>query len=367
MCFHALLPNIIFAGSWSDLPCTKVVAGDTIVVMIPLHCSFITRKDMDTVLGCLITDSIGPGDYTEKFLKNAKDVFQYDTAVALRSPANALQSALKHIRIQKGGRVALSPLAPVFHKQVVEDLGFEEIYYDHNPQTMEIIIGEEVKRSSALVLYEPFGIIPDKILIQGLEIPIIEDMSQGLGAVRGDTRSGSIGNLCLYAMEQGSLVTTGGGALLFSGRRDASIIRSIAESLPREISLTDYNAALGLAKLKDFPDSLARRKELEFTFRGELARTRHKGVFQLEDGETGRAGFPVVLESGMRDVIVHAKKQGVETAPAFESSIISLEDFPRKSYPGSSMLAMRCLLFPLHEKISAKDLRIILKTLATLP
>jgi dTDP-4-amino-4,6-dideoxygalactose transaminase len=249
----------------------------------------------------------------------------------------------------------------------VEDLGFEDAYYDHDPHTMEIILEDEAKRCSALVLFEPFGILPDKNQMQSLGMAIIEDISQGLGAVRGETRPGATGNLCFYAMEQGSLITTGGGALLFAARRDSSIIRSIAETLPRELSLTDYNGALGLAKLKDYSDSLARRKELEFVFRGELARTRHSSISQPEDGETSCMGFPVILESGMRDAIIHAKKQGVETAPAFESSIIALDDFPRASCPGASTLAMRCLLFPLHEKIGAKDLRIISKTLATLP
>ncbi|HWP69198.1 MAG TPA: DegT/DnrJ/EryC1/StrS aminotransferase family protein, partial [Rectinemataceae bacterium] len=69
----------------------------------------------------------------------------------------------------------------------------------------------------------------------------------------------------------------------------------------------------------------------------------------------------------MKDVIIHAKKNGVEAAPAFEQSIISREGFPENECLGARSLAMRCILFPLHEKIGSKDAHTIAKVLATLP
>ena len=180
--------------------------------------------------------------------------------------------------------------------------------------------------------------------------------------------AGSIGNFSIYGLEQGSLVTAGGGALLFaSSRRDSTILKNAAETLPREIVLTDYNAALGLAQLRDLPNTLLRRKELEAAFQMELARTRHRTFRQEDEGEGGRYAFPVVLESGMKDVIIHAKKNGVEAAPAFEQSILAGEGFPENECPGARSLALRCILFPLHEKIGPKDAHTIQKVLATLP
>jgi dTDP-4-amino-4,6-dideoxygalactose transaminase len=137
--------------------------------------------------------------------------------------------------------------------------------------------------------------------------------------------------------------------------------------LPKELALTDYNAALGIAQLRDLPSSLAKRRELEEKFQMELSRTKHRTFKQEGAGGSGCFAFPVVLESGMKDVIIHAKRNGIEAAPAFEQSIISGEGFPEGECPGARSLAMRCVLFPLHEKMSAKDATIMAKVLATLP
>lgn len=324
---------------------------------------------MDTVLSCLVTDSVGPGDYTEKFLKNAKEVFSYEGAVALRSPYLALAIALRKFSLPAGTKVGISPLAPLYHLMVIEELGFQPVFIDHDPLTcLPDLNAVAEKGCSALVLFEAFGMLAKKSDAESLGISIIEDMSQSLGATRGETKAGSIGNFAIYGLEQGSAVTAGGGALLFStSRRDSQVIKNVGETIPKEMVLTDYNAALGLAQLRDLPNTLSKRKELEAAFQMELARTRHRTFKQEDEGEGGHYAFPIVLESGMKDVIIHAKKNGVEAAPAFEQSIISREGFPENECPGARSLAMRCILFPLHEKIGLKDAHTIAKVLATLP
>ncbi|MCX7025902.1 MAG: DegT/DnrJ/EryC1/StrS family aminotransferase [Spirochaetes bacterium] len=323
---------------------------------------------MDTVLGCLVTDSVGPGEYTRRFTKAAREALKFEAAAAMRSPYLALVAALRRLGLKAGSSVAISPLAPLYHKLALEDSGFQIQYYDHDPDTCEadlIEIGS--KGCSAIILYEPFGLLPDKGLILSLGLLLIEDISQALGASRDGAAAGTFGNLALYGLEQGALVTAGGGALLLAAsRREASIVRELSETMPREFALTDYNAALGLAQLKDLPESIERRGGLEASFRTELAKTRHRALVQKGEGQDGLFVFPVLLESGMRDVVIHAKKNGIEAAPAFEQSIVSMEDFP-SICPGAHALALRCIIFPLHEKIGVQDARLIEKVLATLP
>ena len=324
---------------------------------------------MDTVLGCLVTDSIGPGEYTEKFIRNAREVFGYEAAVAMRSPYLALAAALRKFGLPAGAKIALSPLAPFYQLSVVEELGFTPCFMDHDPVSgLPDLQAARIKACSAIILFEAFGMLPEKSAVADAGLPVIEDMTQALGAFRGDTKAGSLGNFAIYGLEQGSPVTSGGGALLFaSARRDAPVIRGMADTLSKEVALTDFNAALGLAQLRDLHNTLARRKELEESFQQELARTKHRTFKQDNDGQGGLYAFPVVLESGMKDVIIHAKRNGVEAAPAFEESIISGDDFPADECPGARALSMRCILFPLHEKISVKDAGILAKVLATLP
>jgi len=323
---------------------------------------------MNTVLGCLVTDSVGPGEYAVKFSKAARETLRVEAVAAMRSPYLALCIGLRRLGLKAGSLVAISPLAPLYHKLATEDAGFEPAYYDYDSETCEFdFSGMTGKNLAAMVLYEPFGLLPEKSAILSMGLPIIEDMSQSLGASRDGVWAGSIGNLALYGLEQGAIVTAGGGALLAaSSRRDAPIVKELSETMPREIALTDYNAALGLAQLKDLPDALERRGSLDSSFKRELAKTRHRAILQKGEGQGGLSVFPVLIESGMRDVVVYARKNGIEAAPAFEQSLVSMEDFPQIC-PGAHALALRCAIFPLHEKIGTKDARLIEKVLATLP
>lgn len=324
---------------------------------------------MDTVLSCLVTDSVGPGEYTEKFVKNARDVFGFDSAVAVRSPYIALSLALERLGLPKEAAVGLSPLAPAYQAGLVSNMGYRPVFIDHDADTaLPKIDMIKAQDCVAYILFEPFGMLPDKSLLDELGIPVIEDASQSLDAQRDGFKAGTFGNFAVYGLEQGSPVTSGGGALLFTAnKRDSIVLKNSAEDLSGELILTDYNAALGLAQLRSLDRSKERRRELEAKFRMELARTRHHGFNQAGEGTGGLWSFPVVLESGMRDAILHAKKNGIEAAPAFEGSSVMYQGFSESLCPGARSLAMRCLLFPLHEKISLKDAGTIAKVLATLP
>lgn len=324
---------------------------------------------MDTVLGCMATDSIASGEYTQKLAKNAKDLFQYETAAALRSPYIALCIALKSLGFNRGAKVAISALAPLYHKTAVEDCGLEPSWYDHHPDTcVPLLGGDALAGCSAVILFDALGILPDVEEMGACSLPVIEDMTQALGASKSGKRAGSFGSVSLYGMEQGSIVTAGGGALLFSATKKASqAVRTIAESQPEEMNMTDYNAALGLARLKDFQSAYGKRSELENAFQAEIARTNHTTLRQEGEGSGGCYSFPVLVDSGMRDVILHARKNGVEAAPAFEKSLVSMENFPREKAPNAYSLSLRCVSFPLHQRISSADAALVRKVIATLP
>lgn len=326
---------------------------------------------MDSVLNCLVSDAIGPGEVAEKFAKAARETMGYEYAIALRSPCTAVEYALDCLGLKPGSRVAISALAPVFHRIAVEGRGFETVYYDHDVETCmpDFAAFESMNpRPSALVLFDVFGLLPSIEAIKTLGIPVIEDMSQALGAAREGCGAGSLGTLSVYGLEQGGVITSGGGALLFATlRRDAQVLKNIEERIPRELLMTDLNAALGVAQLRELESTLETRRSQEERFRQALSRTRHGTFAQQGEGRTGTYVFPVSIESGMRDARVYAKRNGVETEPSFEGSVVNMQDFPGGECPGAKALALRCLSFPVHQRIGGAQATAIGRVLATLP
>jgi perosamine synthetase len=338
---------------------------------IPVFRSYIRRKDMDTVLNCLVTDSVGPGEYLERFQKSSREAMGFDYGFALRGPGIALGIALDALGLQPGDSVALPALSPRYYLGELAARGLVPAFVDSLPDTAEPDLNSIAAlepRPKAFILYEALGILSDPEAVAALDLPVIEDMSTALGAYRGEVRAGSMGKIAILGLEHDSIVTSGGGALVLAfGRREGTVLRNLAESIVPELRMTDYNAALGLAQLRDMEASITRRRELATLFAQSVARTRHSLVTQGGEGEPGYWALPVSVVSGAKDVQAYAKKKEVDSELAFESSILGRGGLPEGACPNARSISMRCLLFPLHQRIGAQTAQKISKVLATLP
>lgn len=342
---------------------------------IPVFKSYIKRKDMDTVLSCLMTDSIGPGPFLERFQKAAREYFGYEFGFFVRSPIEALGLGLEALGIGRGDRVLISALAPRWYASVLESRGVGLSYADVSqetgnpgPQDFAAAREREGEGVKAVLLAGGGGILPEPGAYEELGLPLLEDATRCLGASRDGKAWSSSATLGLLSLEGGSLLTSGGGALLFAaGRREATVLRNLAEGLLAEARMTDYNASLGLAQLKELERGLEKRRELRTLFLQALAGKKHRPFVQGGEAEPGSWSFPVVMESSIKDAIAYARKKEVETELAFADSCVAAGLVPEGLCPNAKSLSLRTLLFPLHQRIGNAGAQKISRVLATLP
>ena len=330
---------------------------------------------MDSVLNCLVTDSVGPGEYLERFQKSSRELLGYDFGFAVRSPCLAIGLALDVLGIQRGDAVAIPALAPSYYARVLSEKGLVPVYVDCGAdsvaptiEALEAAVSASVAKPKALLLFEALGVLPDPEAFSATGLPVIEDLSQSLGAYRGETKAGGIGQLAILGLESGGLVTAGGGALLFArNRREGTVLRNLHESVEPELRMTDYNAALGFAQLKELESNIGKRRELYGLLAQSLARTKHRLLSQEGEGEPGFWAFPVAFDSGMKDAKAYAKKKDIETVTAFEDSLVGKGFVPEGTCPNARSLLLRSLLFPVHQRVGAAGSQKIARVLATLP
>jgi dTDP-4-amino-4,6-dideoxygalactose transaminase len=326
---------------------------------------------MDTVLNCLVTDSVGPGEYLERFQRSASEAFGFDYGFAVRSPLIALGLALDTLGLTEGDAVAVPALAPSYYAEVLASKRLLPVFVDSVINSAETDLSAFVAlqpHPKALIMHESLGILPDPEIVAGLGVAVIEDASNAVGAYRGEMRAGSLGRIAIFGLEHDSIVTSGGGALLSAfGKREGQVLRNLSESIATEIRMTDYNAALGLSQLRDMESAIARRRELATLFAQSLARTRHRMLTQGGEGEPGYWAFPVSVASSVKDVRAYANKKEVDTELAFEGSLLAKGFVPENACPNARSIALRCLLFPLHHRIKPTVAEKISRVLATLP
>jgi perosamine synthetase len=335
----------------------------------PVFSSYIRRRDMDSVLNCLVTDDLGPGAAYTRFMAQVREFLACEYVAGLRSPVEAVRVAVRCLGLSAGDGVACSAFSPAYYAYALAAEGLAPAWIDVLPAS-GAIDPEAVSKegAKAAVISGPFGIMPNFEALSEAGLPLVEDISHTVGAYSSLRKAGESGAICVLSLEAGGQFTSGEGALVFArGKREAAALRSAVESMPRETLMSDMNASLGFAQLKEFPRFQERRKELFGLFQRALLQSRHGLLTQEGEGEPSYFAFPVVLRSGARDVRAYARKKEIETEEPSAGTVLAALDEAEPPLPQARALALRCVLFPLHPRIGAGAAQKIIKVLSTLP
>ena len=346
----------------------------------------VRRKEMDAVLSALVEDKIGPGEQAKSLIQIAREKIKFDYCLALRSPVIALHLALNELRNDKRQGVLVSALSPLYYARVIEEMGFVPLYCDVSPsttcisrQTIEKALASKPEglEVSCILLHHTMGYVPDADAIAELGIPVIEDCSQSYGsfaipeegaAEDGTSVEGLVpGNsvFTILGLEERDMLTSGGGALLYSmNRRDASVLRGLGD-LPPEYGLPDMNATMAVVQFREAAKNLLKRREIARLYIQAALRTRHRRFIQLDGVEYNNYAFPLILETGMKDVKAYARKKDIEVESAFDNTIVSM--VKPEECPEAYSLSLRTVLFPLYPRLGMADAGRIAKLILTLP
>ncbi|MBR1640418.1 MAG: DegT/DnrJ/EryC1/StrS aminotransferase family protein [Treponema sp.] len=351
--------------------------------MIPTYSTTIRRKEMDAVLTCMVDEKIGPGELNGKLIQQVKEFIKCDGAVALRSPSIALKYALKSLDFESGRKIMISALAPAWQYQTVSSMGFEPLVLDVDESTGLVsveIVEEGIKEGgSLLLLHETEGIVPDLQGICALGIPVIEDISQSAGACvmqkdeNGQTteervQAGTFGVFTILGLEERDVITAGGGAILIApGRREWIVLKHIMENVPVTDLLPDINCALAWVQVKEYPRNEATRKEIFSLYQRACMVGRHKMYARESDEGSTASCFPLVLNSSFKDVKQYTAKKDIEIQPAYEGSVIAMEDSLSEKCIHAKSLLLRCVHIPLYPRLTHAESAKIVKVLGSLP
>jgi dTDP-4-amino-4,6-dideoxygalactose transaminase len=361
---------------------------------IEVYSPTIRRKEMDAVLTAMVEDKIGPGERARFLIQTAKEHLHFDYALALRSPAIGLYLALKTLNLADGQGVIISALSPRYYVRVIEDLRLTPLYCDvsfafpcMSRETIEKTLAEKSAGLEArcIVLHHTLGFVPDTASIVELGLPVIEDISQSYGTfvsgkaeetgkndaagLAGETAAKDRipGSFAILGLEERDMLTSGGGALLFAmNRRDGSALRNYA-NIPPEYCLPDINAAMAAVQFKEIARNMERRREIAQVYTQSSLRTQHKRFIPLEEGEYNNYAFPLVLETGLKDVVGYARKKEIIVESAFEQTLAGSGVSDSLRCPVSYSLSLRTVLFPLYPRLRSQEVERVSKIIMTLP
>ncbi len=341
-------------------------------MLLPVFKPYIRRIDMDSVLSCLISDKIGPGEIGKELISEINTYLSSEEGFLFRDYYRAISVALELLDLKSGSRVIISPLSPGVYIDVFRDRGIIPLFTDVEPDTAVMdksgIDLHLENNADAIILHSPLGSVADLDYFSSLGIPLIEDISENFGSLYKDGRSGTFGDVALFSMESDKILTCGGGSGIFvKGKSHGERIKFICKKYGDEIFLPDINAALALTQYRNIEDMLFKRDELAKIFQAALNKTEHRSLKTADGSKRVHFSFPILLNSRMKEVKAYIMKKNIEPRKAFVRTALEIYESPDQSFPVASGLILRSLLLPLYPSLGKKNAEIISKVISTLP
>jgi perosamine synthetase len=348
-----------------------VTASRVSTEAIPLAQPVLGPEEEERVLEVLRSGrlSLGPvlGEFEEAFAARIGVAH----ASAVSSGTAGLHLALRAVGLSDGAEVITSPFSFVASANVAVYERARPVFADIDPVTLNLdpdaAAAAVTDRTAALMPVHIFGYPADLPAFERLDLPIVEDACEALGALHADgVAVGGRGHPAVFGFYANKQMTTGEGGMVTMA--DAALKKRIDsernqgrapdmgwldhDRLGFNYRLSDIACALGLAQLDRLDDMLAARAAVADAYRAALA-----GVEGLElpcpDTGGNRRGwfvFVVQLPRGVeRDDCVRALAElGIPSKPYFPA--VHLMTYYREQF------GHREGEFPVCEDVAARSI-----------
>jgi len=255
----------------------------------------VPKKAIEEVTKVLQSRWIGQGPRVAQFEKEFSERFAgKGSSLAVGSGTDALHLAYILAGLKEGDEV----ITPVFTCTATTIpflyMGVKFRFADVDPDTLNISVShvrELINDKTKAIVCVPYGGLPcDMDELQAIakeyNIPIIEDAAHALGATYKGKKTGEISDFTMFSFQAIKHITTGDGGMLIIRDKDLmpkaerirwfGIDRSNKQKgnwendiweVGYKYQMTDIGAAMGLAALHEFDESLAHRQKLFQAYR----------------------------------------------------------------------------------------------------
>lgn len=331
-------------------------------------------EELRAVTEVLRSGQITAGPMVAQFERGVAAYIGLHGGVAVSSGTVALELALRALGVGHGDNVILPSYVCSALWLAVQRVGAQARLVDINPTTYNLdpqkVRKARTSRTRAVIVPHMFGLPADLTSLQALDIPLIEDCAQTLGAMEQGRAVGSVGTLTVCSFYATKLLCTGeGGMVLSSDEALLERVRALREydkapslnSAAGNCKLTDLQAAIGVAQLNQLGEFLEKRSALAALYRDVLPAE----MFTVPAVPAGRTHvyyrFVVRLMEGLQsadeftDYLSRLAHRGLQCRkPVFRPlhRYLDLPDFPASDDADASAISL-----PIHPSLTEEAIR----------
>jgi dTDP-4-amino-4,6-dideoxygalactose transaminase len=291
------------------------------------------------------------GPHVDAFEREFAAAVGVPHAVALSSGTAALHLALVILGVGRGDEVITSTMTFAATANAIAYVGAAPVFLDVARDTWTLdpdLLEEELaarartgRQAAAVITVDLYGQCADYARILEVcrrhGVPVIEDAAEALGATCGGSHAGAFGECAAFSFNGNKIITTSGGGMLVSHRRDVverarHLATQAREPAPHyqhkdvgyNYRLSNLLAAVGRAQLSALPAKLARRREINSVYRRELARA--PGITFMPEAAYGSSNCwltcvlvaPDAFGATREDIRLELEARDVESRPLWK-------------------------------------------------
>ena len=342
------------------------------------------------------------GPHVDAFEREFADLVGLPHAVALSSGTAALHLALVILGIGRGHDVVTSTMTFAATANVIDYVGANPVFVDVSPDTWALdpdLLDELLRRRagsgrqvSAVIAVDLYGQCAHYARLTEIcgryGVPLVEDAAEALGATYGNQPAGVFGQCAAFSFNGNKIITTGGGGMLVSHRRDVverarHLAAQARDPAPHyqhsdigfNYRLSNLLAAVGRGQLRSLPSKLERRRAINERYKRELGAL--AGVTFMPEAEYGRSNCwltcitvtPDRFGATREDIRLRLESENIESRPLWKPMHLQ-PVFAQCEMHGGSVsedLFERGLCLPSGSSLTAEEQAIVIGVLTTTP
>jgi len=343
------------------------------------------RKGVDEVLKSGIL-ALGPN--LKKFEEDFSNYLGVKYACAVSSGTAGLHVAVKSLGLKKDDEVITSPFSFIASSNCLLYENVKPVFVDIDEETFnmdpEKIEKAITKKTKTILVVHIFGqsaqMDPIIRLAEKYKLKIIEDSCESVGSNYKKSKTGTLGDVSVFAFYPNKQMTTGEGGIITTNRKDIYELSLSLRNQGRNLNsdwlthdrlgynyrMDEMSASLGVTQLKKLDWMIEEKAKIAFLYNKYLSNIKSIILPKTTKGNT-HSWFVYVIRitNGKRNQTMNALlKRGIQTKAYLP--VIHLQPFMKKEFgyrkgdfPISEKVSSETLALPLYIGLKDEDIKIV--------
>lgn len=328
---------------------------------------FVDQEDVRAVSFVVQSAAIAQGPVVKDFEDAVASYVGVKGGVAVSSGTAALHLALAAVDVQAGDEVVLPSYVCVAPLNAINYVGATPVVCDVDsftgnidPDDAKSLITEKTK---AIIVPHMFGLPARMEKFRDLDVPIIEDCAQAIGASINGKQVGTFGDVAICSFYATKVITTGEGGMVLSDNEaileKIKDLRDYDEKSPYKTrynyKMTDVQATMGITQLRKLPKFIDTRRLIADFYDHALADLPVVLPPKQEGYESIYFRYVARLNSDIEDFMKEMEGRDIICRHPVYKSLHQLLNLNHASFSQTEQLCANTVSIPIYPMLAAQD------------